>query len=283
METINTESIKNEVALENQSITLTGVKNARQLGGYFTTDGRRIKDNVLLRTGALDALSDETVARLSEQYQVKNVIDFRMEMEREQDPDREIPGATNTWISVYELDKNDPQIRQMLQTMEELGDNDLLKTIEYAKSGLLSELYTSILLSESGRKGFAQFFDILLAQKEGAVLWHCTYGKDRTGLAAVLLLYALGVDMDTIIADFALSNQVYQKQIEQMQQAVTAAGYEGEIAEDAGAMAGVNVTYLQRALDAVTETYGSLQNYLRDALGVSDEDIEQLRARYLEP
>lgn len=258
------------------------IENARQLGGYIGADGKKVKDNVLLRTAGIDAISDETAEKLAEAYHVKYVVDFRMDYEREIIADKDIPGAENIAISVYELDMTDPKMIEMMKKIGEAGDDSLQKSIEYAKTGYLSQLYTQILLSEAGQKGYARFFDILLENKDGAVLWHCTYGKDRTGIAAALVLYALGVDEDVIMQDFLTSNEVYKGNIAYLENELKNRGCDEIVIKEAQAMAGVKGEYLTAAFDAVKSKYGSIQDYIKNQLGVSDEKIAELRDMYLE-
>lgn len=261
-------------------LSVEGLKNARQLGGYIGADGRPVKDGLLIRTEGLDKLSDEAAAELANRYGVRYVVDFRMEREKTLDPDKEIPGAVNEWITVYEMDMSAPEVAAMMARISK-AENALQKSAEYAKTGKLATLYTEILLSDRGQKGYARFFDILL-NADGPVLWHCTYGKDRAGVAAALLLYALGVDEDTIMEDFLLTNEVYRENITKMEAGLKAAGYDDAVVGEAQAMAGVKGEYLKAAFDAVKKEYGSMENYIRNQLGVSDEALHQLREKYLE-
>lgn len=265
---------------ENRFLNIAELKNARQLGGYIGADGRPVKDGLLIRTEGLDKLSDAAAADLAKQYAIAYVVDFRMEYERALAADKEIPGATNEWITVYEMDMTDPEIAQLMVKISK-AENELQKSVEYAKTGRLATLYTEILLSDRGQKGYARFFEILL-NADGPVLWHCTYGKDRTGVAAALLLYALGVDEDTIMEDFLLTNEVYRENITKMEAGLKAAGYDDAVVGEAQAMAGVKGEYLKAAFDAVKKEYGSMENYIRNQLGVSDEALHQLREKYLE-
>ena len=266
---------------ENRFLRIEGLKNARQLGGYIGTDGRKVRDGLLIRTEGLDKLSEEAAAELANQYSIQYVVDFRMGYERDAAADKEVPGAENEWISVYEMDMTDPENVALMKRIAEL-DGAFQKSAEYAKTGKLATLYTEILLSEAGQKGYARFFDILL-DAEGAVLWHCTYGKDRTGVAAALVLYALGVDEDTIMEDFLLTNEVYRESIAKTEAGLKAAGYDDAVVAEAQAMAGVKGEYLKAAFDAVKEEYDSVEDYIRNQLGVSDEALSQLREKYLEP
>lgn len=258
------------------------ISNARQLGGYTGADGKKVKSNVLIRTAGLDRISDKTAKKLSEKYNVKSVVDFRFGYERERFLDKEIPDAENISVSLFEMDMTGANNMEMMNRVTAAGNNKSRKLAEYAKTGQLSTLYTDILLSSQSQKGFSQFFDILLNNTEGAVLWHCSYGKDRTGLAAALLLYALGVDEDTIMKDFLLTNEVYKDKISDLREELKNMGCDEKAVNEAQAIAGVKGEYLTAAFDAVKSEYGSVQDYIKNQLGVSDEEIERLKNMYLE-
>lgn len=270
------------ISMEQQKVDLEGVLNARQLGGYVGAEGRKIKNNVLLRTGALTRISEESVRQLSDLYHVKTVVDFRMDHERRSEPDREIPGAENQWVSVLEFDMTDPAVQKMMESMAELRDDKIGQMIEYAKLPQTETLYEDILMSESGQKGYARFFDLLSENQDGAVLWHCTHGKDRAGIASALLLYALGVDEAVIEQDFALSGEVYRQQAAYAEAEAKKRGCDEKTVENAKILASVSTERFRKAMDGVKEKYGSMDAYLKNQLEISDEQLAALRNRYLE-
>lgn len=271
-----------EISMATQALELDGVSNARQLGGYICQDGRRIKQNVLFRTGELCGLTPEGAKVLAEQYKVKNIIDFRMGSERAGAADKAVPGAENTWISVMELSDYGVDIQEVLRAAVELKMDRTQAMLENAKVGFVAKMYDGILLTDRAKRGYSQFFRILLCQEEGAVLWHCSAGKDRAGLASALLLYALGADEETIAADYMLSSTAYREKEEFMAAFAAANNLDEEAARDAVAMVSVFPEYLKRAFDAIKDEYSSVHGYLNDALGVSDKDMERLRDKFLE-
>ena len=271
-----------EISMTTQGLELDGVSNARQLGGYICQDGRRIKQNVLLRTGELCELTPKGAKELAEQYKVKNIIDFRMESERAEAADKEVPGAENIWISVMEMSDFGAEIQDVLRAAVELKMDRTQAMIENAKVGFVAKMYDGILLTDRAKCGYSQFFRILLNQEEGAVLWHCSAGKDRAGLASALLLYTLGADEETIVADYMLSSEAYREKAEFMATFATANSLDKEAAWDAIAMVSVFPEYLNRAIDAIKGRYGSVYEYLNNALKVSDKDMDKLREKFLE-
>lgn len=118
--------------------------------------------------------------------------------------------------------------------------------------------------------------------KAKAVLYHCTQGKDRTGIASALLLAALGADRETIIADFDATNHVYGADVKKYSRRVRFWGGKEDEVGVVKAFLGANTENFIKALDEVDRRYGSLEGYLREIIGLTDRDIQVLRERYLE-
>lgn len=262
------------VTSEQQGIELEGVTNARQLGGYIGKDGKKVKADLLLRTGKLSAATPEDIQKLEDVYHLTEIIDFRTSSEKEAEPDPEISNAENIGISVMEEDTSAATVASAADPMTAM--------IEYAKSGAVATMYTDMVRNEHSQQGYAQFFQELVQHEDGAILWHCTGGKDRAGLATVLLLSALGVDQETILQDFDLSNEYYTDTADQMAAAAEAQGCTEEEIQSVRDLCGVNRTYMEAALDAINEEYGSMDEYLKNQLNVTDEDIAVLQEKYLE-
>ena len=271
------------VSLETQAIELDGVGNARQLGGYVCADGRTIKDGVLLRSAALSTLTDEGAKTLAEKYHLRYVFDFRTETERSAQPDKEVEGAENVWLPAFASSLYDDET--VAAIMEARKTNDPEQTsVALAKHKGVSTIYSKLLVSDEGKKAYSEFFDKLLTVGDGeAVLWHCTQGKDRAGMAAVLLLYALGADEDTIKQDYLLTNDSYKDLIAQSEARAAELGLdEDETKEYVGTAAAVYEDFFNIAVDSVKAEYGSVENYLTDGLGLTDDDITALRDKFLE-
>ena len=272
---------------EAQSIGLTSVGNARELGGYACSDGRVVKPGVFLRTAALANATEEDIRRLKDDYHLCVVLDLRMASEVESSPDPQIEGVKNLHLGILDEAAMDAKRKAMkAEDMEGLDLNSNVDRLKLAiRMGIISDqMYIEFLSGESGKAGYARMFRELLALPEGgSLLFHCTQGKDRTGCAVMLILSALGVDEETIMADFMLTNLFNVNLIESERQMLTAAGVEEEEMEIyMHAMDEVDPQYMINALDWLKENYGSVLGYIRTELGVTDEEIELLRDRYLE-
>ena len=272
---------------EAQSIGLEGVGNARELGGYQSEDGRTVKRGVFLRTAALGGATEADIQRLGEVYQLATVIDLRMTSEIEAAPDPEIEGVKNIHLGI--IDEEALEEKRQSLSPEDLEGLDLTNTLDRlkmaSKLGIVGDqMYINFLSGDAGKAGYRQLFQELLELPEGgAVLFHCTQGKDRTGCAAMLILSALGVDEETILADFTLTNIYNEALIESERQMLSAQGVEGEEQETyLRLMDEVDAQYMINALDWMKDSYGSALGYISDELGIEEAQLETLRDRYLE-
>ena len=271
-----------------QAIALNGVGNARQLGGYRIGE-RRIRDGVLLRTAALDRISPEATEALQTQYRLQTVVDLRMSAERDQLPDPAIPCAENLHLPVIEMADMlsaiprgvDPKLVSVFT--DSSRDRMELFNMAYESGFMNDRIYVGFLLDERGKAAYRAFFQALLGLEAGrAILWHCTDGKDRTGCAAMLTLFALGADRETVYYDYMLTNTFNAPAIEAVRQRVSPLGFPRDklnaLLVMCGAVAGV---YMDNALEALERAYGGVQGYLTEALGVGRVETEQLRRTFL--
>ena len=144
-------------------------------------------------------------------------------------------------------------------------------------------MYVKLFKSERFQKGMTSFFQILLNNDgEHSILWHCAAGKDRAGSAAALTLLALGVDKETVLTDFDLSNIAYNEWIQKRLTQVSRITRDPEILTVVRSLSGVNADYMRNAIDATILDYGSIENYLEVCMNVTKEDIAKLQDMYLE-
>lgn len=259
-------------------VRLSSVRNARELGGYVNTEGKKVRNGKLLRTAGLNELSDSDLKILTEQYRVTRIVDFRSAYEREMLPDREIPGAENIWISVLNLDQK--KLRGGMKTMKTSEDR-LHALLHFSEEmGGAAAMYRNLVTSEAGQRGYEKFFRILLDNDE-ATLWHCSEGKDRTGLAAVYILLALGVDRETALDDFELSNLTYEAKMIDARNMLEQESVSLDKIEAVLALVGVGRHCMEEALDFIDQEYGGFFSYLHGKLHITEEELKRFRQKYL--
>jgi protein-tyrosine phosphatase len=242
--------------------SLDGQTHFRDLGGLPTASGRRVKRGVLFRSGELSQLSERD-GQVLEALGIRTVFDLRAESEQQQAPDR-LPAALRLHaIPILQGSFDPTAILQQLKS----GDTAAL-------DGLMPSIYRA-LVSEFTPQ-LRQFFQELTAAPDGA-LFHCTAGKDRTGLAAALLLAALQVPADAIEQDYLTSNAWLATLNERI--AARFAPYGVTLAQ-LDPLLTVRPGYLQAAFAEIEAHWGNLGRYLDEGLGI---DRAVLQARFLEP
>ena len=263
------------------SIGLYDVQNTRDLGGYKTTDGRTVKTGLLIRSGRLSNASKEDIHILKDLYHLNAVVDFRIIRERIDSPDVKIDGVT--YYTLPLVDDKSPMVGGVHKRSAN-NQNPLSYFIDVIKQGHgKSDMYVKLFKSERFQKGMTSFFQILLNNDgEHSILWHCAAGKDRAGSAAALTLLALGVDKETVLTDFDLSNIAYNEWIQKRLTQVSRITRDPEILTVVRSLSGVNADYMRNAIDATILDYGSIENYLEVCMNITKEDIAKLQDMYLE-
>lgn len=264
-----------EPNLKSQLIGLEGAHNARQLGGY-RIGNKEIVDNALLRSAKLSQLSDADSILLSDKYRVQCIYDFRGNDEIVAEPDVIPSGASHYPLSIsFSGQENGNR--------NGFGNRDdivklLLENAEHpAIQQMCASLYDIIFFEESSQEAFRKFFAHLVTvdPENGAVLWHCTQGKDRAGCASAMLLAALGADRELIMADYTLSRDYYNPLVEKL-----------DLQTETQRMVistliSANPQLFEASLDKIDAKYGSFTNYLTQCIGVTPQMMQILKEKYL--
>lgn len=272
-------------SIKGTRIPLTAIPNARDLGGYKTLEGKRIKPKKLIRSGTLGALIEEDIRILVENYNLKTIIDLRTDAERSQNPDPEIPGVVSyhnpilrdetfgiTKESEKTLSKEEFDYSEMLLNhVKMMGENE----------DSLASLYAEFVESEYALEHYRKFLLYVLEQEEGAILWHCTAGKDRVGTSTAILLRILGVDMETIFNDFLLTNEFLKEQTEQIVKQVSEKTTDERVLKLVAKLNGVDKSYLEAFFDTIEKDYGSFDEFIRTKMNMTGDKIHKLKEKYL--
>ena len=266
-----------------RSLPLEGVRNPRDLGGLPVRDGRTVRPRLLLRSAHLCWATDRDLDWLRGVCHLRRIFDLRTVEEIERQPDRVIPGAENTHLPAIDTNaevQNGSAIPQ--EAFNDLETYLVPLSFTDGAKFMARDMYPSLVRSEYTQVQYAAFLRLIVETQEGAVIWHCSQGKDRTGLAAAYILSALGATRETILEDYLLSEPWYEDIVERLSNKVLQRGGGKEETDVVLTFMGVNVEYFTEALDIIEREFGGMDAYLHEQLFLSDDDIAILKARYLQ-
>lgn len=246
--------------------------NFRDLGGLKGADGRILRPFRILRSGELVRVSLEEQELLISKYQLRTIVDLRGEKEYSENPNEVIAGTF-----YYNIDI----LKKIHETGADLGSFETVHDVVSAHTHM-KDLYEQMMLNEGSQRGFRELIDLLLKQEEGALLFHCFAGKDRTGLSAAIILTILGISKEDILADYLKTNEQRKEENNFLLDKLRDQGFTEEMCEIAVIALTVNAEYLETAYQTAEKNYGSFLEYIRKALKVTKEEEEILQRRYLE-
>lgn len=266
----------NERALhdERRVLDLEGGVNFRDLGGYRTEDGRITKWETVYRSGSPAGLTDADFAELKRRG-IRTFCDFRANDERAAEPNGFV--QANSDVEYWTRDYGSESASGDLSAI--LGGKDA--SAEKSRAAMIA-LYRH--LPESNAESFRQMFRFL-ADGRTPLTFNCTAGKDRAGTGAALLLTLLGVPRETVVADYAMSDDIVDYRAQMQETAAKNPAYAALAQlpwEIVAPMVASDPAYIESALGAIEEKYGSVDAFIEKELGVTPEMKESIRANLTE-
>lgn len=241
--------------LAERQLPMTGGYNFRDLGGYRNREGKYVKWGKIFRSDDLYHLTEQDLTYLSS-IPLVSIVDFRSEGEMERAPDKTPASVEKSYIccmnpgdlsgSMDFLSYDKEQLHELMRGMNRILVTDSVCVAQYRK-----------------------LFELLQDESKVPLMYHCSAGKDRTGMATALILYALGVDREVILQDYLSSNRYlddkYTPYIERY--------------PNLQALFEVKSEFLLAGFEQIEKSYGSVDKFLTEVLCVN---IERMRERYLE-
>ncbi|WP_028978198.1 tyrosine-protein phosphatase [Sporocytophaga myxococcoides] len=243
-------------------IALAGEDNMRDLGGYPSSDGKKVKFRMLYRSGELSGLTNEDVAKLNA-FGIRRVIDLRTSSERKSQPDKNIERTIIYYLSLIASDVSGGISQIMGQIISGKITAEQIMLPAYAVNSVKIANWKII-------------FDLL--RTGDPTLFHCTAGKDRAGMTAALILSSLDVPRDTIVADFMKSNVYLSESIEKTVSQINIA-YGAGSGDKLRPLLGVELSFIQTFFQDIERQYGTVDNFLTNVLEVDKAEMKKL---YLE-
>jgi protein-tyrosine phosphatase len=241
------------------SLGLRGARNFRDLGGYAARGGRRVRRGLLFRSNHLAGLTHDdkqVLARLG----LRAVCDLRGLVERERPPNPMLAGVRLMACGI------EPAVVPRLRARQAAGD----PLDARAAQAIVTDVYREYVRTWFG--AYRALFEVLLAG-EVPLVFHCSAGKDRTGVAAALVLSALGVPRATVRHDYMLSRLFWREP------PGAHLDFPAEVMSVAGS---VDLRFLDAAFGVIDREYHGMARYLQAQLGVGPGERRQLAALYLE-
>jgi protein-tyrosine phosphatase len=253
----------------NRMIPLRGAVNFRDMGGYATADGRRVRKGQVYRAGMLANLEPDDLAYL-ESIGLKLVCDLRSAEEKTQSPDKLPPveGLDYLHLPLDAEDNRAERLRTILLNPRAFED-------------IMVQMYKDVIVDRNATV-YGALFRRIADPANLPTLIHCTAGKDRTGVGVALLLMLLGVPDATIVADYTLSNQFHEAFRAYGAQAVAKLKWLGIGADDIQPLLICRPETMQGTLDHIRSKYGGIDQYLTTAAGLDAGVLAALRNHLLE-
>lgn len=242
-------------------VAFEGCSNLRDLGGYRANDGRRVRFGRVFRSASLAGLTDADLTAFTATG-IRTVCDLRGENEAARAPSR-LPVADAPEVVRVPIEPRiGASLRDLLAREEATGEDvhDLLRTA-----------YAAYATDHLPR--YRALFDLLLREERLPLLFHCSAGKDRTGFGAALLLTALGVPRETVIADYLATNRIWKRE------RALPPDTPDDVRE---ALLSAHRPLIESALDSAVAGHGGLEALLEDGLGLDPPRLARLRAALLE-
>jgi protein-tyrosine phosphatase len=244
-------------------VRVEGTVNFRDLGGYATSDGHHVKWNKIYRCADISKLTNRDLDTLRER-RITYDVDLRGVKESQAAPDRINPN-TDYVLCPAGSDNNLSDWMKSISGLTSGGDS--MMVVYYSKTDFLADRYRPF------------FQKLLSVPSDQSLVFHCTAGKDRTGIGAALLLYTLGVPYNTILEDYLATNYYRAGANENMVKQMEARHINAQVAKD---MASAKKEYLDATFQAITRQYGSIEKFLKGPIGLSSENIATLKSKFLE-
>lgn len=259
-----------------RTITLEGAANVRDLGGIDAGEGLSVKQGLFYRGDALNGLTDQGARDLSQKYRVSCIIDLRCGWEREKRPDKDIFGVENLHMPFYDLEKTGIEYTKSIPGSKVTGHDIVCDPDDFYRS------MPNLLTSKMAAKALEEIFS--RAASGQAVYEHCSGGKDRAGIMALLILSILGVSREGILEDYLLTNANRDKNIAPVfERFKTLMGGDEDLAWKVTENHRARPENLVAYYESVDERYGSMDDYLSGCLGFDEERRRALRAKFTIP
>lgn len=251
--------------------------NFRDIGGIKNSDGKTVRDKIILRSGKLNKLSDYDAEVLTDYYKLKIIIDLRASSEKEGRADIVPQG-----VQYLEI----PYFNESTMGMTSGMGSDVMSAVKKAKSRKelfdyvpdLDTVYPLMVSDDFSVSKISEALKIIMNNRDGSVLYHCTAGKDRTGVTTAILLKILGVSYDDIVSDYLKTNIVSKKNAVKYSRLAAVFLLDKKLALKIYRVFMAEKSYLDAAFKAIDDKFGSFDAFVADGLKLNADEIADFKA-----
>lgn len=262
---------------KNRRIHYRHVHALRDLSSCFNFAGVKIKKGIFYRSAYLGKLSAIQAKEFVEDFNIGYVIDLRTDAEIKDRPDMHSDLVQYYHIPI--LDEFDNPL------ITKQNRNAVLLDISKNKGGAvkyLERVYRKMVSDEKCLAQFKKVFDLILNKKDDkAIIFHCTQGKDRTGVLAALILYALGVDEKSICTDYKRFNNSYRFKNFMISVVVAIRFLSFKVSKDLYFLQMAHKKLIMSTFDQIKSTYNDRYEFFKNAMSINGDDINQMRRMHL--
>ena len=262
-------------------IKLKSVKNIRFLGNVTTSDGQYFKSGKIIRSAELSRLTTEDGEYLKEHCGLSLVIDMRSLEEVCNKPDVLIPGVRYEHIPLGNMPDSE-RIKQLTFRYQQSETNNerAWYLAEFARIDEVRKMYQNISSELTSKEALRKIFQ-LISENDGTTLFHCTSGKDRTGIMAALFMYALGCSTEDIINDYNASAISYMALAESFKFELQEHGYNKELQMAVQTILSVVPEIIASGFYYIESNYSGNQRFIAEKIGFGWDNLERLKKKYL--
>lgn len=253
---------KYRVRIASRNVNIPNVQNFRDLGGYMSSQKKKkaVRWGMVYRSAMIGDISDSARQEL-ENMGIRTIIDLRSNSECQA-----VPSLQDSRFKTIHIPIGIGNLKEVLQNIRNKNINP--DTVPEVMKQVNREIVSNSLPE------FKEVFNVLQDAGNYPLVIHCTSGKGRTGIVSALLLAALGVNDDTIMQDYRLSNTYFN-----IPQALKYAYQLPACSQEAiTSIYSAKDNFMNAAKEQMEKDYGSVRNYLKKGVGLSDDDIEQLQS-----
>lgn len=247
------------------------IRNFRDISGYINKDGKVMKKNMIFRGGALDRLTKEQADDFENVLGIRHILDFRDEKEAQMAKDYPFQIAGYEQIGALQVQNHDEDGFDFSKILERKMDAmQLTYIMEYLKEGYKTMPFNN--------PAYQRLFELLL-KNDGNIYFHCTAGKDRTGVAGFLIMMALGMSEEDGIKEYMLSNKCLSQGNDHLAEQLNVPE---EYKQMCTPLLGVQEEFIRMTIDAVKSKYADYVEFFECEYQLTQEKRERLVEIYCE-